>query len=83
MRGRIPGADALHLSSNDYLAIARHPDIIRSMGRTLRSDGNGLLMSGIFLHGDCPQLKFETGCRRSCAQRPGCCASPAMRRTSG
>ena len=59
MRGRIPGADALHLSSNDYLAIARHPDIIRSMGRTLRSDGNGLLMSGIFLHGDCPQLKFE------------------------
>ena len=59
MRGRIPGADALHLSSNDYLAIARHPDIIRSMGRTLRSDGNGLLMSGIFLHGDCPQLRFE------------------------
>lgn len=59
MRGRIPGPGALHLSSNDYLAIARHPDIIRSMGRTLRSDGNGLLMSGIFLHGDCPQLKFE------------------------
>ena len=59
MRGRIPEPDALHLSSNDYLAIARHPDIIRSMGRTLRSDGNGLLMSGIFLHGDCPHLKFE------------------------
>ncbi|MGP8436256.1 alpha-hydroxyketone-type quorum-sensing autoinducer synthase [Paraburkholderia fungorum] len=59
MRGRIPGPDAVYLSSNDYLAIARHPDIIRSMSRTLRSDGNGLLMSGIFLHGDCPQLKFE------------------------
>ncbi|NKJ51087.1 hypothetical protein CIC12_31080 [Burkholderia sp. SG-MS1] len=60
MRGRIAGPDALHLSSNDYLAIARHPDIIDSMARTLREDGNGLLMSGIFLHGDCPQLRFES-----------------------
>jgi CAI-1 autoinducer synthase len=59
MRGRLPERDALHLSSNDYLAIARHPDIIRSMSKTLRSNGNGLLMSGIFLQGDCPQLKFE------------------------
>ncbi|ABE35943.1 CAI-1 autoinducer synthase [Paraburkholderia xenovorans LB400] len=59
MRGRIAGPDALHLSSNDYLAIARHPDIIGSMAATLLENGNGLLMSGIFLHGDCPQLQFE------------------------
>jgi CAI-1 autoinducer synthase len=59
MRGRIAGPDALHLSSNDYLAIARHPDIIDSMARTLRENGGGLLMSGIFLHGECPQLRFE------------------------
>lgn len=59
MRGRTPGADALHLSSNDYLAIARHPEIIGRMAETLRDNGNGLLMSGIFLHGDCPQLQFE------------------------
>nr|WKF59097.1 CAI-1 autoinducer synthase [Paraburkholderia busanensis] len=59
MRGRMPGADALHLSSNDYLAIARHPDIINRMADTLYADGSGLLMSAIFLHGDCPLLQFE------------------------
>lgn len=60
MHGRVPGADALHLSSNDYLAIARHPDIIGSMAKTLLQNGNGLLMSAVFLHGDCPQLQFES-----------------------
>lgn len=59
LHGRTPGPDALHLSSNDYLAIARHPRILRAMAETLERDGNGLLMSGIFLHGDNPQLDFE------------------------
>jgi CAI-1 autoinducer synthase len=59
MHGLVPGADALHLSSNDYLAIARHPEIIASVARTLLQSGNGLLMSAVFLHGDCPQLQFE------------------------
>ncbi|HVY06546.1 MAG TPA: alpha-hydroxyketone-type quorum-sensing autoinducer synthase [Burkholderiales bacterium] len=59
LHGRTPGADALHLSSNDYLAVARHPRILRAMAGTLERDGNGLLMSGIFLHGDSPQLEFE------------------------
>ncbi|PQV44932.1 alpha-hydroxyketone-type quorum-sensing autoinducer synthase [Paraburkholderia sp. BL21I4N1] len=59
MRGRLPGADALHLSSNDYLAIARHPDIINRTADTLYADGNGLLMSAVFLRGDCPLSLFE------------------------
>jgi CAI-1 autoinducer synthase len=60
MKGRVPGADALHLSSNDYLSISRHPEIIDAMVRSVHSEGNGLLMSGVFLHGDeCPQLKLE------------------------
>jgi CAI-1 autoinducer synthase len=60
MKGRVPGADALHLSSNDYLSIARHPEIIDAMVQGIRSEGNGLLMSGVFLHGDaCPQLQLE------------------------
>lgn len=60
MRGRIPDAGALHLSSNDYLAVARHPDIVDAMAESLRDHGNGLLMSGVFLHGDdCPQLALE------------------------
>lgn len=60
MRGRIPGPGALHLSSNDYLSLARHPDIVRAMADGILREGNGLLMSGIFLHGDdCPQLALE------------------------
>lgn len=60
MRGRIPGIDALHLSSNDYLSIARHPEIIDAVCASMRAEGNGLLMSGVFLHGDdCPQLRLE------------------------
>ncbi len=59
MRGRVPGPDALHLSSNDYLSIARHPKIQTAMLESIQRDGNGLLMSGIFLHGACPQLQFE------------------------
>jgi CAI-1 autoinducer synthase len=60
MMGRTPGSDALHLSSNDYLSIARHPEIIDAVCASIRAEGNGLLMSGIFLHGDaCPQLQLE------------------------
>lgn len=59
MRGRIPGRDALHLSSNDYLALARHPAILRAAADSLLSQGNGALMSGIFLHGDNPLLALE------------------------
>lgn len=59
MRGRIPGADALHLSSNDYLSVAQHPEILQAISESLRHNGNGLLMSGVFLHGDCPQLVLE------------------------
>ncbi|WP_086924142.1 alpha-hydroxyketone-type quorum-sensing autoinducer synthase [Variovorax sp. JS1663] len=59
MRGRTPPADALHLSSNDYLSIARHPKIISAMADSVHQNGNGALMSGIFLHGACPQLQLE------------------------
>lgn len=59
MRGRVPGADALHLCSNDYLSLAQHPRILAAMADSIRSDGNGLLMSGIFLHGACPQIELE------------------------
>ncbi len=59
MRGRTPDETALHLSSNDYLSVARHPKVISAMAEALRESGNGLLMSGIFLHGECPQLALE------------------------
>ncbi|MDO8891659.1 MAG: quorum-sensing autoinducer CAI-1 synthase [Sulfurimicrobium sp.] len=59
MRGRTPGKDALHLSSNDYLSLSRHPEILRAGAECLLEEGNGLLMSGIFLHGDNPLLDLE------------------------
>ena len=59
MRGRRPDEDALQLCSNDYLAVARHPRILDAMADSIRRDGNGLLMSGIFVHGACPHTDFE------------------------
>ena len=59
LHGRQPDTNAVHLSSNDYLALSRHPRILAAMGDTLARDGNGMLMSGIFLHGESPQLEFE------------------------
>jgi CAI-1 autoinducer synthase len=59
MRGRVPGAEALHLSSNDYLSLSQHPKILAAMSDSIQRDGNGLLMSGIFLHGACPQIDLE------------------------
>ena len=59
MRGRQPGPDALQLCSNDYLAVARHPRVLEAMTESIRRDGNGLLMSGIFVHGACPHTDFE------------------------
>lgn len=59
LHGRRPGQGAVQLVSNDYLALSRHPQILASMASTLARDGNGVLMSGIFLHGDNPQLALE------------------------
>ncbi|MDH5408314.1 MAG: quorum-sensing autoinducer CAI-1 synthase [Gammaproteobacteria bacterium] len=59
MHGRIPDNNSIMLVSNDYLAISRHPDILRAQADAILANGNGLLMSGIFLHGDNPQAELE------------------------
>jgi CAI-1 autoinducer synthase len=60
MRGRTPSDKALHLSSNDYLSIAKHSAIAQAMVESIQTSGNGILMSGIFLHGDSdPLLQLE------------------------
>ena len=71
LHGRQPGPEALHLSSNDYLALSRHPRILAAMADTLARDGNGMLMSGIFLHGESPQLEFETNLAHFMQARAG------------
>ena len=59
LNGRKPNADSLHLSSNDYLSLARHPEIINAASNTILTEGNGLLMSSVFLQRDNPQLALE------------------------
>ena len=39
MKGRVPDANALILSSNDYLALADHPAIVAAQVDALRSAG--------------------------------------------
>ena len=59
MRGLLPSQDAIHLCSNDYLSLSRHPKILKASAECLMKTGNGLLMSGVFAHGDNPLLNFE------------------------
>ena len=40
LHGRTPGPDALQLSSNDYLSIARHPRIVEAMISSLANEGS-------------------------------------------
>ncbi|MFD3515523.1 alpha-hydroxyketone-type quorum-sensing autoinducer synthase [Streptomyces sp. NPDC058657] len=48
-RGRAtPGSTDLTLMSNDYLAIGGHPAVREAQLRSLREQGNGALMSGVF-----------------------------------
>lgn len=59
MRGATPGKDSIQLVSNDYLALANHPEIVSAQIESLQSSGQGVLMSAIFLHGDNPQARLE------------------------
>ncbi|SDI12920.1 alpha-hydroxyketone-type quorum-sensing autoinducer synthase [Propionivibrio dicarboxylicus] len=59
MHGKAPAAADLVLTSNDYLSIARHPRILKAMVASMQHEGNGMLMSGVFLHGENPQLALE------------------------
>lgn len=54
-----PGSNAIQLMSNDYLALANHPDILRTQSEALLKGEGGMLMSAVFLHGDSPQHRFE------------------------
>jgi len=59
MHGKTPGGNDLVLTSNDYLSIASHPKIRDAMVASMQHEGNGMLMSGVFLHGENPQLALE------------------------
>ncbi|MFI5868518.1 hypothetical protein [Streptomyces sp. NPDC051546] len=51
LHGRRPGPGAVLVNHNDYLALSRHPRIVKAMTEALGAEGNDALMSGVFLHG--------------------------------
>ncbi|HSG88588.1 MAG TPA: alpha-hydroxyketone-type quorum-sensing autoinducer synthase [Pseudomonadales bacterium] len=59
MVGRAPGADAIQMVSNDYLCMARHPEVIAAQ-RDALSATDAMLMAAVFLHGDSAQARFES-----------------------
>ncbi|MFI5866365.1 alpha-hydroxyketone-type quorum-sensing autoinducer synthase [Streptomyces sp. NPDC051546] len=59
LHGRPPSPGAIRVDHNDYLALARHPRIVTAMTDALHTHGTDALMSGVFLHGDHPQLRLE------------------------
>ncbi|MFD8979859.1 alpha-hydroxyketone-type quorum-sensing autoinducer synthase [Streptomyces sp. NPDC059564] len=61
LHGRPPGPDAVLVNHNDYLGLARHPRIVKAMTEALHAHGTDALMSGVFLHGEHPQLLLEQG----------------------
>ena len=59
MRGPSPGRADIQLVSNDYLAIANHPAIVRAQVASLEKTDDSVLMSGVFLDDDAPQHRLE------------------------
>jgi CAI-1 autoinducer synthase len=58
LHGRVPGSDAIHLSSNDYLCLSGEREIVEAQASALKGNKD-LLMSALFLHGDNPQSNVE------------------------
>lgn len=49
LRGRTPETNAIVLQSNDYLSLAAHPEIVNAQISALIREGNGSVMSALFL----------------------------------
>ncbi|MCP5142418.1 MAG: quorum-sensing autoinducer CAI-1 synthase [Chromatiales bacterium] len=59
MAGMIPKQNDIVLMSNDYLALAQHPAILKAQVDSIQESGNGMLMSAIFLNGPNEHERFE------------------------
>ena len=60
MRGKVsPDQSSIELISNDYLALSTESEIHKAQSDSLLRNGNGVLMSGIFMRGETVQNRFE------------------------
>ncbi len=54
-----PKSNSLALFNNDYLCVGSHPEVAQSQINVLKNQGNGVVMSGVFMQGKCPKQRFE------------------------
>ncbi len=57
--GKAPDLNSILMISNDYLALANHPEITDAQINTLQNEGNGMMMSSVFVRKGDPQRIFE------------------------
>jgi len=57
--GKLPDEKSIILVSNDYLALNNHPKVTDSQIKSIQQQGNGLMISGVFVREQDPQRKFE------------------------
>jgi CAI-1 autoinducer synthase len=57
--GRKPGPDAILLASNDYLALARHPNIVQAVTAALHNSHSDVLMSTVYIQHLDAQREYE------------------------
>lgn len=72
LRGRHPKPGDLMLQSNDYLAIAGHPQIVEAQREALATGGLGMMMSALFMqHEDEPLHQVEAELARAVGTESG------------
>ena len=59
LKGRIPSKDDVLLTSNDYLSLAQHPEIVEAQRESLRDEGHGIPRSSVFVFGEAPLRCLE------------------------
>ena len=57
--GSKPGPEAIVLAGNDYLSLARHPNIVRAITETLRDSHSDVLMSTVYIQHLDVQRQYE------------------------
>ncbi|MCG6954165.1 MAG: aminotransferase class I/II-fold pyridoxal phosphate-dependent enzyme, partial [Betaproteobacteria bacterium] len=59
LKGRIPSKDDVLLTTNDYLSLAQHPEIVEAQRESLRDEGHGIPRSSVFVFGEAPLRCLE------------------------
>lgn len=59
MHGRTPGPDSILMVTNDYLDLANNTEVLQAQIDSLKASDNTVVMSGVYLHGDSPQMDLE------------------------